>query len=143
MINNNEREDINKQKEEVNNYIDNQVVPSTHRIFSLKRSLKINKNKKKNLKKKLIKKLIQLKKDKIALNKLLYFDLCCFCLRKRKDNKKELFENGMIEFSQKMDIFNLFQQSVLIEQILKKDEAINIFNNLKNSDDTDNITSNS
>jgi len=47
MINNNEREDINKQKEEVNNYIDNQVVPSTHRIFSLKRSLTINKNKKK------------------------------------------------------------------------------------------------
>ena len=87
--------------------------------------------------------MIQLKKDNIALNKLLYFDLCCFCLRKRKDNKKELFENRMIEFSQKMDIFNLFQQSVLIEQILKKDEAINIFNNLKNSDDTDNITSNS
>jgi len=87
--------------------------------------------------------LIQLKKDKISLNKLLYFDLCCFCLRKRKDNKKELFENRMIEFSQKMDIFKLFQQSVLIEQILKKDEAINIFNNLKNSDDTDNITSNS
>ena len=47
MRNNNEREDINKQEEEVNNYIDNQVVPSTHRIFSLKRSLTINKNKKK------------------------------------------------------------------------------------------------
>ena len=45
--------------------------------------------------------------------------------------EKEIFEQGMELFSTKMDIFNLFKESVKIEPILKMNETINSYNNLK------------
>ena len=76
----------------------------------------------------------------INLNQLMKYYLFCFCLRNRKNNEKEIFEQGMELFSSKMDIFNLFKESVKIGPILKKYETINIYNNYDINNETNNIT---
>ena len=79
----------------------------------------------------------------INLSELMRYYLFCFCLRNRENNEKEIFEQGMELFSTKMDIFNLFKESVKIEPILKMNETINFYNNLDIDNDINNITSKS
>ena len=137
-----------KEKEKIRKVVDNQNIASTERKINLKKSLTFTNQKKIDIKTRL-KKMILFKinnenKDfQINLSELMRYYLFCFCLRNRENNEKEIFEQGMELFSTKMDIFNLFKESVKIEPILKMNETINSYNNLDIDNDINNITSKS
>ena len=124
---------MNKEEEETKIKFNNPNISSNQRTFPLIKSLTLTQ--KINIKSTL-KTMKQLKNNnenkyfQINPNKLIRYYLFCFCLRNRKNNEKEILEKGMELFSTKMDIFNLFKESVKIEPLLKKYETINIYNNL-------------
>ena len=123
--------------EKIRKVVDNPNIASTERKIDLIKNFTFTNQKK-------IDKINNENKDfQINLSELMRYYLFCFCLRNRENNEKEIFEQGMELFSTKMDIFNLFKESVKIEPILKMNETINSYNNLDIDNDINNITSKS
>ena len=123
--------------EKIRKVVDNPNIASTERKIDLIKNFTFTNQKK-------IDKINNENKDfQINLSELMRYYLFCFCLRNRENNEKEIFEQGMELFSTKMDIFNLFKESVKIEPILKMNETINFYNNLDIDNDINNITSKS